>query len=345
MLKIDRKKQTLSRLGNQSLGKADITERYDLQEFISNSPQEFFGELGEDLFLIGKEIEPSTRVQDRIDLLALDREGQAVIIELKRGNHKLQLMQAIAYAAMIADWTAEDFRALLSDQQLESLECFLSVQLDDVNQTQRVILVAEGFDFSLLAAAEWLTERHQVDIHCYRIGLATDSETTAEYLVCSRVYPTPELGDEAVERGRRRVEDGTSRWNSWEQALSNVSNRDLVAFFQNELTAGREPYLLKRMLLYRVNGKRRWFMAARNRNAYVWQYGRFDDDVRFWQGRFADPTGVKPVKRGVCLRLFLETASDFHAFSVAFSGPLQEVVWQESPEPEERSPDDSELET
>jgi hypothetical protein len=124
-----------------------------------------------------------------------------------------------------------------------------------------------------------------------------------------------------------------------------VSNRDLVAFFQNELTAGREPYLLKRMLLYRVNGKRRWFMAARNRNAYVWQYGRFDDDVRFWQGRLADPTGVKPVKRGVCLRLFLETASDFHAFSVAFSGPLQEVVWQESPEPEERSPDDSELET
>ena len=76
MLKIDRKKQTLSRLGNQSLGKADITERYDLQEFISNSPQEFFGEPGEDLFLIGKEIEPSTRVQDRIDLLALDRDGQ-----------------------------------------------------------------------------------------------------------------------------------------------------------------------------------------------------------------------------------------------------------------------------
>jgi hypothetical protein len=93
------------------------------------------------------------------------------------------------------------------------------VQLEDVNQSQRVILVAEGFDFSLLAAAEWLTERHQVDIHCYRIGLATDSQTKAEYLVCSRVYPTPELGDEAVERGRRRVEEGSSRWNSWEQAL------------------------------------------------------------------------------------------------------------------------------
>jgi RecB family endonuclease NucS len=153
MLKIDRKEQTLSRLGNYSLGKADITERYDLQEFISNSPKEFFGELGEDLFLIGKEIEPSTRVQDRIDLLAFDREGHSVIIELKRGNHKLQMMQAIAYAAMIADWTAEDFRALLSDQQLESLERFLSVQLEDVNQSQRVILVAEGFDFSLLAAA------------------------------------------------------------------------------------------------------------------------------------------------------------------------------------------------
>jgi hypothetical protein len=38
-----------------------ISERYDLQEFISNSPDAFFQELGLELFLIGKEISPQRR--------------------------------------------------------------------------------------------------------------------------------------------------------------------------------------------------------------------------------------------------------------------------------------------
>lgn len=345
MLKIDRKGRTFSRLVSDSLGDAEISERYDLQEFISNSPDEFFSELGEELFLVGKEIEPSGRVQDRIDLLALDRDGRAVIIELKRGNHKLQLMQAISYAAMISDWRAEDFTSLLSDERTEALERFLLVPLDDVNQSQRVILVAEGFDFSLLASAEWLTVRYQVGIHCCRIGLATDRQTDAEYLVCSRVYPTPELADEAIDRGRRRIDSGGGRWGSWEQALSSVSNRELVAFFQGELAAAREAYLLRRMLLYRVHGKRRWFMAARNRNAYLWQYGRFAGDVEFWQSRLSDSTVVKPVKRGLCLRLFLESAGDFQSFSEAFSGPLQQVDWYEVAGSEEQPLEDTELDS
>jgi hypothetical protein len=47
----------------------------DLQEFIFNSPQALFGELQEDLFLVGKEIQPSEIVRDRIE--ALDRDGRA----------------------------------------------------------------------------------------------------------------------------------------------------------------------------------------------------------------------------------------------------------------------------
>lgn len=340
MLKINREGQTFSRLSRDSLADAELTERYDLQEFISNSPGEFFGELGEDLFLIGKEIEPSARVQDRIDLLALDKDGNAVIIELKRGSHKLQMMQAISYAAMICHWSPEEFTDRLSDSQSEKLERFLSAQVDDINQRQRVILVAEGFDFSLLAAAQWLTEEYQVDIHCCRIGLATDHQTGAEYLVSSRVYPTPELEDEAVSRGRRR-EEGSGRWTTWEQALSGITNPDLVAYFKKELNAGREPYLAKRELMYRLNGKRRWFMAARNRHAYLWQYGRFEGDVEFWRSRVTDSTVVEPVKRGQCLRLFLETAEDFQAFHDAFTGPLLNVEWLESAIPNEMPDDES----
>ncbi len=96
---------------------SSITERYDLQEFIYNSPSEFFKEFGEELFVLGKELLPSGIIQDRIDLLALDREGVCVVIELKRGNNKLQMLQAISYAGMISHKRPEELFNLLDENK------------------------------------------------------------------------------------------------------------------------------------------------------------------------------------------------------------------------------------
>ena len=92
MLRIDRTNKRLKSLETPTLADVSITERYDLQEYIVRSPQDFFKEIAEELFLIGKEVEPPDDVQDRIDLLALDKEGSCVVIELKRGTHKLHML-------------------------------------------------------------------------------------------------------------------------------------------------------------------------------------------------------------------------------------------------------------
>ncbi len=327
MLKLDRDKQTFSLLDTPTLADVSITERYDLQEFISNSAEEFFKEIGQELFLLGKEVEPSKNVQDRIDLLAVDKEGTCVVVELKRGNHKLQMLQTISYTAMLSQWDPDNFLQLLDDDQQEALLDFLEVDRENINRQQRIILFAEAYDYALLIGAEWLSEQYGLDITCCRIAIAKDSATNTEYLVCSNVFPAPELVKEAVSRGRKRTGTSKIKWPDWEAALSDVANNAVASYFKQEVAASRESYLRKRMLRYRVAGKRRWFVTASKKHAYAWQNGRFDGDVEFWKQGLSESDGVKLVKNGECLRVFLKTEEDLQFFHDAATRKLQASEW------------------
>jgi hypothetical protein len=157
MLRIDRAKRSLVRLEQKPFADAGLLERTDLQQMIRNAPKEFFAELAEELLLVGEEVRPSEGVDDRIDLLAVDREGSTLIIELKRGAHKLQLLQALSYAALISDWTPERLTAegVRFSQRTESgvekeFDEFLVEGSGTLNESQRVILVAEEYDFEVL---------------------------------------------------------------------------------------------------------------------------------------------------------------------------------------------------
>lgn len=335
MLKIDRDKHTFSLLDTPTLADVSITERYDLQEYISNSPDAFFKEIGQDLFLLGKEVTPSEDVQDRIDLLAVDKEGTCVVIELKRGNHKLHMLQAISYAGMISQWEPDDLIQLLDDDQQEALSDFLEVNREEINRTQRIILIAEAYDYALLIGAEWLSEQYGVDIMCCRIAMAKDAGTNSEYLVCSNVYPAPELAQQAAARGRKKVGTKKVGWSDWDAALAIVDNPTIVSHFKEQLAANRESYLRKRILHYRLSGKRRWFVSARKSKAYVWQHGRFDGDIEYWKHGLSSTAGVTPVKDGKCLRFFLATKDDFQFFHQAATEKLLSTEWSGgSPEEE-----------
>lgn len=335
MLRIDRNSKKFSPLETPSLADVSITERYDLQEFICNSPEAFFSEIGQALFLIGKEIAPSKNIQDRIDLLAIDKEGTGVVIELKRGNHKLHMMQAISYAGMISQWSPDDFLQLLSDEQQEQLTDFLEVDIEEINRRQKIILIAESFDYALLVGAEWLSDEYGVDVTCCRIALAKDTQNDNEYFVCSNLFPAPELAHEAAPRGRRKSGSSSIKWADWDAALAAVDNAALVSYFQDELAANRESYLRKRILHYRHNGKRRWFVAARKSKAYVWQSGRFDDDISFWEKGLGADNDVKAVKQGNCLSFFLASEDNFNFFREAVTKSLQGTVWLEAAEAED----------
>lgn len=135
------------------------------------------------------------------------------------------------------------------------------------------------------------------------------------------------LAKESVSRGRKHGGTRELKWPDWKAALAGVINPAVTAYFERELAANRESYLRKRILRYRIGGKQRLSVGARNKNAYVWQQGRFNDDIEFWTKGLSDPEVVKPVKDGQCLRLFLDSAADFQFFHNSATQQLQSAQW------------------
>ena len=75
---------------------------------------------------------------------------------------------------MISKWEASQFlekRAGLTHKTLEDsgeeIEKFMEEPLESLNAMQRIILVAEGYDYEVLMTAEWLTDQYEMDIRCY----------------------------------------------------------------------------------------------------------------------------------------------------------------------------------
>src|SRR5204863_8113987 len=111
-------------------------------------------------------------------LLALDPQGKAVIVELKRGKLKDPVdMQALRYASYISRWVFEDFERVaegylsggLSDFNFNAIyEKFCSdAGVDEIpeklNSDQRMIVVGAEVKEKLGSVALWLRQ-HNIDI-------------------------------------------------------------------------------------------------------------------------------------------------------------------------------------
>ena len=321
MLKVERSEKRLTPVSQVNLADAKVRERLDLQRMILASPEAFCREIGERLILIGEEVHPSHLVADRIDLLAVDDKGRAVIIELKRGNDRLQLLQALSYAAMISNWDSDYFLEMCSEMARrggsedpeDALVEHIGSDLSSLNHEQRVILIAEEFDWEVLATAEWLYEKHGIDIRCYRLAMSADSGQ--EYLTCTCIFPPPELREFAQTRIRRPRDDETSEWTNWDEALDQVQNEAMVEFFRAELARDVENRLRYRSLVYRNEGRRVLFVDGKRKHAYVWQDGRFEGDIETWRSVLESASTVKPVRDSRALRCILTTPRDFEAFA------------------------------
>lgn len=155
----------------------------NLEDWISERP----GFLGEAILIIGRQI-IIPGINDRLDILGLDSNGNSVIIELKRGKIKDPVdMQALRYASYLSKWKYEDFEAQAKsyigkgNEEFNFNETFEKFCIDegiedvpDINSDQRIIIVGSEVKDRLGSVALWLRE-HSVDIKVIEIDCYKES--------------------------------------------------------------------------------------------------------------------------------------------------------------------------
>jgi hypothetical protein len=91
-------KDRLEALPTTSLRAEGVRERVDLQRLLKKT----ISVIGSDLLVIAEEFGEWEESRRRIDLLALDRNANLVVVELKRDDSSHMELQAVRYAAMIS---------------------------------------------------------------------------------------------------------------------------------------------------------------------------------------------------------------------------------------------------
>ena len=141
------------------------------QLIIGNNSGSELSILDENLFnepLLFIRNQPKTKNNKRADILALDRFGSGVIIELKKDIGRLGVeTQALQYLADFSKFKGNDFIKKFSNKSKNDeylnlqIKSFLggNAEINNLNQTSRIILIARSFDQTLFSMGEWLSEK------------------------------------------------------------------------------------------------------------------------------------------------------------------------------------------
>ena len=259
MFKIDPTSNRINPLEVKRFAELGFSERKHLQEWLENYPQALAQGDGDELLIIQKEFDGFDDTRERLDLLAIDKDGNLVIIENKLDDSGRDVVwQALKYASYCANLkkqqVVEIFQRYLNQKaQNEGGEAgdasqilldFLqaddlsSVQLNTL-KSQRLILVAAHYRKEVTNTILWLSQ-FGVSCQCFKV---TPYQAGQElFLNVEQIIPTPEATDfmigmmakEAEEKSANKEQKNrhTLRLAFWEQALE-AFNQSPCHLFNN----------------------------------------------------------------------------------------------------------------
>jgi len=180
-------------------------ETEHLEKWIKTKPEI----LGTDILLIGEQVYTKS---GPLDFLAIDNNGNIVVVELKRDKlARLVLAQAIDYASDIATWDIDKLSEICMSYTGNSLEDHISanfenIEIDDltINQTQRLLLVGFSIEEPLNRMIEWLSSNFDMSINAIVLNYVKTSNGTE---LLSRTVTIPEeIAKEKTSKKKFKIE-------------------------------------------------------------------------------------------------------------------------------------------
>ena len=214
MFLIDGKGKKAVSLAKKTFAELNFSERKDLQEWICGNTEI----LGEPLLIIQKEFDGFFDTNERLDLLALDKDGNLVIIENKLDDSgKDVVWQALKYVSYCALLKKSEIREIFAkylgsvDKVDESLAEFFDtedVENIKLNESdQRIILVAANFRKEVTTTVLWLRD-HGVDVKCVKVTPYQDGDRT--YLDAEQILPMQGVEEYQVRLSSKKQENATT---------------------------------------------------------------------------------------------------------------------------------------
>lgn len=214
MYQINREANDIIQLKERLFSELDFREREHLQEWIAKNPEV----LGEDLLIMQKEFDGFSDTNERLDLLALDKEGNLVIIENKLDDTGRNVVwQALKYASYCSTLSTSQIIKIYQkylDKQATDEEAraaiieFLEIEDEEslvLNRNdQRIIFVANHYRKEVTSTVLWLLD-HDVLIQCFR---ATPYSLGEElFLQIEQIIPVPEASEFIIDIKEKEKED------------------------------------------------------------------------------------------------------------------------------------------
>lgn len=250
MFRVDRSQNRLSRLVQKRFSDLNLRERDHLQEWLANQPDA----LGEELLIIQKEFDGFDETRERLDLLALDKDGNLVVIENKLDDSGRDVTwQALKYTAYVSGLT----KTQIVDIYQQYLDRFCGggnavarlcefMEVEDLGEIhlnpgndQRMIFIAANFRREVTATVLWLLSRG-IKAQCFKVTPFMLGEELI--LDIQQIIPTPEAADFMIGMSTKDNEEKVThdtqkqrhklRYEFWEAALERL-RADGVEIYRN----------------------------------------------------------------------------------------------------------------
>ena len=248
MFQVNLSENRLVRLEERRFADLNLREREHLQEWLVQMPDA----LGEELLIVQKEFDGFADTRERLDLLALDKDGRLVVVENKLDDSGRdvvwQALKYVAYCSTLKKAEIVEIYQQYLDRWFEGANAeknlcdFLGVEdLDDVvlnaGNEQRLVLIAANFRKEVTATVLWLLG-HGVRAQCLRVVPYSFGK---ELLIdLQQIIPTPEAADYMIGMAAKDSEEksvqGTMksrhrlRQAFWTKALQELRARNVSRF-------------------------------------------------------------------------------------------------------------------